>query len=257
MELSLQIATLSDMGRVRSRNEDAVHARPDAGVVVVADGMGGHPSGDVASRLAADEAVTSLTTPPEATTAEGSPPALGDRMAKAVRSADERVRDAAREAPEREGMGTTLTAMVADPHTARFAVGHVGDSRAYRLRDRELEQITRDDSWVQSQVEAGRLDPEAARTHPWSSVLSQALGLESPAEPSVVEGDLHDGDLFLLCSDGLSGLLAHHQLESIVVAHRGDALDELAERLVAEANERGGTDNVTVALLRVTSSSDG
>lgn len=254
MELSLDIAVLSDVGRVRSRNEDAVRARPEAGIVVVADGMGGHPSGDVASRLAADETVASLASTQDRSSDASSPLPLGDRMAKAVESADERVREAAREDAEREGMGTTLTALVADPDTASFAVGHVGDSRAYRLRDGSLEQLTRDDSWVQSQVEAGRLDPEAARTHPWSSVLSQALGLETPAEPSVVEGDLRDGDLFLLCSDGLSGLLAHDELEAVVVERRDALLAEVAERLVERANERGGTDNVTVALLRVRSS---
>lgn len=254
MEHSFEIATLSDVGRVRSRNEDAVRARPDAGIVVVADGMGGHPCGDLASRLAAEEIVAFLTSTGSPTADGSSPPPMGDRMAKAVESADGRVRDAARDDAEREGMGTTLTAMLADPDAARFAVGHVGDSRAYRLRDGHLEQLTRDDSWVQSQVEAGRLEPEAARTHPWSSVLSQALGLQSPAEPSVVEGQLRAGDLFLLCSDGLSGLVAHDELEAFVVEHAEVALEEVAEGLVALANERGGTDNVTVALLRVTPS---
>lgn len=260
MSFLLHLATRSDTGLVRARNEDAMACHPSRGILVVADGMGGHPAGDVASRLAAEAASRTLLTwdpaagflaptGPDAPGSSRSP--LGDRMAEAVTEANERILDDARRHPDRAGMGTTLTALLADRATGRWAIGHVGDSRAYRLADGVLHQITRDDSWVQEQVEAGVMTPERAREHPYANVLSRALGLDRQVEPTVYEDSLAPGDVFLLCTDGLSGMIDDPRIREILA----DGLDveRAADALVEAARKQGGRDNITVGLLAVTS----
>lgn len=249
--LKVSVATLSDVGRRRRRNEDAVGCNPEGGVLVVADGMGGHPAGDVASRLAVEEALESLRNGGDAGDDSTSSREGGDHMAEAVRSADRRIRREGLRNPDRAGMGTTLTALHLDVRRGSWHIGHVGDSRAYRFRDGVLDQLTRDDTWVQEQVEAGRIKPENARNHPWGSLLSQAVGLEEPAAPSVLEGDARPGDVFLLCSDGLLAHLEDDDLAEMLRDHADDDLDTTARALVDAANRRGGIDNITVGLLRV------
>ena len=250
MTVHLSFAIRTDTGRVRSRNEDAVQVDPAAAVLVVADGMGGHPAGDVASRLAAAEVARLLAT------SDNLGADAGAEMARAVRAADERVRLEGRTDPTRVGMGSTVTALHLDRDSGRFVIGHVGDSRAYRWRAGLLERLTRDDTWVQAQVDAGRLTEEQARRHPWSSVLSQAVGLEQPAEPNLVEGQARAGDLYLLCSDGLNAMLADEEVEEVLRQAGAGApqpdLERVAAALVAAANERGGVDNITVGLVAVT-----
>lgn len=253
--LKVSVSTLSDVGRRRTRNEDAVGSDEEGGLLVVADGMGGHPAGHVASRLAVEEALESLRNGSGASedgeTDPRSHEGRGDRMAEAVRSADRRIRSEGLRNPERAGMGTTLTVLRLDVDQGTWHIGHVGDSRAYRYRNGIMEQLTRDDTWVQSQVEAGRIKPEHARNHPWGSLLSQAVGLEEPATPSVLEGETGPGDVFLLCSDGLLAHLHDEELVEILEEHVDEGLDAAAGALVAAANERGGIDNITVGLLRV------
>ncbi|MGD2069931.1 MAG: protein phosphatase 2C domain-containing protein [Gemmatimonadota bacterium] len=254
MGLTPRVSTRTDVGCLRQRNEDAVVSAPERGILVVADGMGGHPSGDVASRVASEEALRVLLDwdPSEEDGSDESEEhgPLGRRMAEAVVRADLRVRKAVEEDPAKEGMGTTLTALFADVEHGRWGMGHVGDSRGYLLREGRLEQVTRDDSWVQEQVDAGMMTPDEARHHPWSSVLSQALGVEDLARPSVHQGRLRAGDVFLLCSDGLSGLVEDHELEEVLTGPDAGELDRAAEALVELARERGGPDNITVGLLR-------
>lgn len=246
-------AARSHVGRVRSRNEDAVAERPGHGLVVVADGMGGHPAGHVASRLAVDAMLAAWDADPhDEVSAE--PPEVegldaGERMMESVRFADRQIREEGHRHPDREGMGTTLTALQVDLHDGRWTVGHVGDSRAYLRRNGELRPVTRDHTWVQEQVEAGLLTPEQARVHPWANVLAQCLGVESPAEPEIHEGELRSGDVFLLCTDGLVAMLRDEEVEAILEARLPDGLAAAADGLVEAANERGGADNVTVALL--------
>lgn len=249
---TLLAAGLSDVGRVRNRNEDALALEPGQGLAVVADGMGGHPAGDVASRLAVETAVERLSGLPD-------PDGVwdddrGGRMREAVHASNDRILAEAETNPERRGMGTTLTALLVDPRAGRFLVGHVGDSRAYLYRAGALEQITRDDTWVQERIEAGDLPADVARTHPMGHMLTQALGTQPDVDVQVAAGDAPGGSLFLVCSDGLVGMLADHELEAILRDEEpadADALERTAERLVARANEEGGTDNITVALLRV------
>lgn len=253
--LKVSVSTLSDVGRRRQRNEDAIGSDEADGLLVVADGMGGHPAGHVASRLAVEEALESLRNGSRSRdgeeTSQRSRSAAGDRMAEAVRSADRRIRTEGLRDPERAGMGTTLTVLHLNTERGTWHIGHVGDSRAYRFRDGTLEQLTRDDTWVQSQVEAGRIKPENARNHPWGSLLSQAVGLEQPAEPSVLEGETGPGDVFLLCSDGLLAHLADPELADLLRDHLKRGLEDTARALVDAANRRGGIDNITVGLLRV------
>lgn len=249
---TLLAAGLSDVGRVRTRNEDALALEPDRGLAVVADGMGGHPAGHIASRIAADTAVERLS---DLLDTDGEwDDARGERMLEAVHAANDRILREAEAHPEQRGMGTTLTVLFADPRAGRFLVGHVGDSRAYVYRDGALEQITRDHTWVQERVEAGDIPPEVARTHPMGHMLTQALGTQPDVDVQVAEGDAPPGSLFLVCSDGLVGMLDDHEVEAILRDEEpadAEALERTAERLVADANKEGGTDNITVALLRV------
>lgn len=248
--IDLETAGRTHRGRVRSRNEDAWADRPDLGLVAVADGMGGHPAGDVASRLAIEtlvDVVESAASEPRERERETS----GGPMAEAVRRAHERILADGREHPSRRGMGTTLTALQVLDDAPRYRVGHVGDSRAYRFRDGELDPLTRDDTALQEEVDAGRLTREEARVHPMGHVLSQALGTTESPEPQVASGSPGPNDLFLLCSDGLTAVLSEDRIREILSEGAEEPLEAVADRLVDATLEGGAPDNVTVALLRI------
>jgi protein phosphatase len=241
----------TDIGLARRRNEDAVEVDGERGIAVVADGMGGHPAGDVASAVAASEVARRLGALYDgASDDEGSLGSLGVRMAEALRGAEDEVRRASLEDPNREGMGTTLTALMVDLRSGRAVLGHVGDSRGYRVRQGTLERLTHDHTWVQEQVDAGRLTAVQARRHPYASTLTQAVGVDPPTHPDIVELEAAPGDVFLLCSDGLTGMLPDERIEALVRRHAGN-LEELAISLVDAANLEGGADNITVAILAV------
>lgn len=259
------VVGLTDVGRTRTRNEDSFSVIPELGVAVVADGMGGHPGGDVASGIAARTAsevlrlgLPTCLEPPEG---EG-PPDLGRMVRQCVISAHEAIRSRALREPELEGMGTTLTLFVADPASDAFLVGHVGDSRAYRLRDGELTQLTRDDTWVQDRIDAGQIGADQAKRHPFSHMLTQCLGLEAPPVPHVVEGSVCVGDRFLLCTDGLMEMLEDEQIEEILNAHLAanglpGAEEPALRALIDAANDAGGHDNVTAVLFTIGPDSGG
>jgi protein phosphatase len=213
--------------------------------------MGGHPAGDVASAVAADEVARCLGAHIDrASTDGGSLGPLGVKMAEAVRGAENEVRRASLEDPNREGMGTTLTALMLDLRSRRAVLGHVGDSRGYRVRQGNLERLTHDHTWVQEQVDAGRLTAVQARRHPYASTLTQAVGVDPPTHPDILELEAEPGDVFLLCSDGLSGMVSDDRIEALVREHAPD-LEGLASSLVDAANREGGADNITVAILTV------
>ena len=261
MPHSFLIEGLSHIGRTRARNEDSMALEPDAAVVVVADGMGGHPGGDVASRVAADVAASTLTTllssaPEHRPDEHDTTGRLSRAMSRSVLAAHGAVRDRGRSEPGLNGMGTTLIGWVADADTGADAVGHVGDSRAYRLRRGVLERLTRDDTWVQERVDAHEFTPEEARRHPFGHMLTQCVGLDEPPTPHVGVGHVEDGDVYLLCTDGLVGMLEDAEIRRIVGANGADrpGADHpgaVARALVDAANERGGRDNITVALVVV------
>lgn len=228
-------AGLSDVGRQRDANEDSyVLAKP---VFAVADGMGGAQAGEVASRTAAE---VFQTPEPNGGTPE-------QQLTRLVREANRRIHDLSRRDATRRGMGTTLTAaMVAD---AGVTVGHVGDSRAYRLRGEELVQLTHDHSLVAELQRSGQLTAEAAEHHPQKSIITRALGPEPDVEVDAHTHAARDGDVYVLCSDGLTGMISDDELAAIM---RGSgSLEEAAADLVRAANQSGGKDNITVVLFRL------
>jgi protein phosphatase len=256
MTFELTLIGLSDQGRVRSRNEDSFRVRPDSGLAVVADGMGGHPAGAEASALAVETFVHHLL---EASVSDA--PILngdwGERMAESVEQAHHRLVEEGTRNPARRGMGTTLTALHVDRDSGHGTLVHVGDSRAYRLRDGRLTRLTRDHTWVQEQVEAGYIEPAFARMHPMAHVLTRVLGgMDAAPAPEVRTIGTRLGDLFLLCTDGLTTHLTDDIIHDILSAE-SDSTGALATSLVAAANDRGGTDNVTVVLLVVGETAEG
>lgn len=252
---------LSDVGRSRSRNEDSLSLLPELGVAVVADGMGGHPGGDVASRLAAEAAAEALSR--ELATGTGDGRARSEVMEAAMRhsvlAAHEAVRAEGEREPELRGMGTTITALAVDPESDTFVLGHVGDSRAYRYRHETLTQLTRDDTWVQERVDAEQLTLDQAKRHPFAHLLTQCVGLEDAPIPHVTIGSVQLGDVYLLCTDGLVGMLDDQELAQILAGAAGesgvgaapDRGREILRALVRAANEAGGLDNITAVLVTI------
>jgi serine/threonine protein phosphatase PrpC len=189
------------------------------------------------------------------------PEHLEAEMTKTVMTAHENIRTRGADEPELEGMGTTLTALIVDPVSDTYVIGHVGDSRAYRFRDGILEQLTRDDTWVQERVEKGDIAPDAVRKHPFGHLLTQCLGLVDPPTPQVLHGRVEVGDLYLLCSDGLVGMLEDSEIESILSANGSDQgatdMGGRVQALLDAANAAGGHDNITAALVRIDAPTDG
>lgn len=246
---ALDIAVLTDPGLVRRQNEDAVFANPHLGVAILADGMGGHCAGEVASRLAimqiADELESHLA--PKAPGMFGGTD-VGTVLRDAVQAGNAAIYRAATSQSPLSGMGTTLVAAVFCNN--RVAIAHVGDSRAYRLRGGELSALTRDHSLVQEQLDRGELTPEQARVSESRNLLTRALGVAECVDVDSHEFPALPGDLYLLCSDGLHDGLLDEDVRHALLA-RTDDLDALAARLVHVANARGGHDNVSVILVRV------
>ncbi len=230
------------MGVVRSGNEDAFLMVPDAGVFIVADGMGGHAAGEVASEMSVQivgRSLEKVVGRPDAEAAE--------TIRRGIVEANGAIFQRTLVEQDKRGMGTTVTAMVINGE--RYMIGQVGDSRAYLLRDGQLLQITKDHSYVQEQVDAGYLTPAQARTHPYSNVITRCVGANSDVAPDVYGGTLHGSDLFLLASDGLTGMLEDEDLLTILTSGRSPG--ELVDKLISEANRRGGLDNVTVIIVRI------
>ncbi|HEX2092135.1 MAG TPA: protein phosphatase 2C domain-containing protein [Longimicrobiaceae bacterium] len=245
MRIRWEAAGGSDIGRVRRGNEDAYLLDPRRGIFLVADGMGGHAAGEIASAIAREVVGTSLATQVDSG-AEGDE--LSQMMEASIHAAHDAITTYAARHRAARGMGTTLTACVVHPDGG-VRIGHVGDSRAYRLRGGVLQQLTRDHTWVQTEVDAGRLSPEAARTHPLSHIITRALGADSADTPDLLVGRLLPGDLLLLCTDGLTGKVEDAELERILAA--GLPLDERVAELIRAANLRGGDDNITAVLVEV------
>lgn len=235
-------AARTDVGVVRSGNEDSYLMASDRGLFIVADGMGGHAAGEVASEMA-----TRIV-------AEQFRPARGmnddELMAQlvgAIRSANEAIFQRTVTEVDKRGMGTTSTVLNLLPR--RYLIGQVGDSRAYILRGGVLSQLTKDHSYVQEQVDAGKLTPEEARVHPYANVITRCVGSSSDVIPDLYFGTLEAGDLLLLASDGLTGMLEDEDVRQIVMS--GLELEEMVDALIAGANHRGGLDNVTTILVRI------
>lgn len=232
-----EYASITDTGRQRRANEDALFAR--APVFVVADGMGGAQAGEVASSTVV------------AAFGEGLPDLTAEQaLIEVIRIANARIHEMSRADVHRAGMGTTVTAAHVGEHD--IAVAHVGDSRAYRWRDGELERLTEDHSLVEELRRQGKLTAEQAEEHPQRSIITRALGPEPDVVVDTASYRARAGDLYLLCSDGLTSMISEARVAEILAASApGEALESVARRLVAAANDAGGRDNITVVLFRV------
>ncbi|RKR91439.1 protein phosphatase [Micromonospora pisi] len=243
MTLKLRAAAVTDRGLIRSGNQDSVHT--GSWLVAVADGMGGMAAGDLASRIAI-ETIAPLDQP---TPDEDLVAVLRDALAEA----SARIRAAVEAEPTRQGMGTTLTALLFSAAGTGLALAHIGDSRAYLLRDGMFTQVTRDDTFVQLLVDQGVIDAEQARSHPRRAVVTQALQGE-PANPAYATATPVAGDRWLLCSDGLSNVVRSDSLAEAL--HSYPDRDACAKRLVDLALRAGGPDNITVVVADVVDEDD-
>jgi len=255
----MEFGARSDIGRVRTNNEDSLAISPEMNLFVVSDGMGGQASGEIASRLAVDtvlahcwESDSNLSPAFVGEHIEGISE-LSNRLASAVRLANEVIQHTAQEKATDGGMGATIVAVRCEGE--RMTIAHVGDSRAYRLRDDQLEQLTRDHSLVAEQVRYGEITEQEARSSELQNVLIRSLGVEPEVEVDVSEELLIEGDTILLCTDGLTHEVSDDQIESTLRNSR-DAQDA-ADQLVDLANRAGGRDNVTVVVVRPFSDAPG
>ena len=232
-------AAVTDRGRKRPSNEDAFGFSVEHGVYVVCDGMGGAAAGEIASSLAVDEMMRLLTG------RDAAHPLLDDAE-EAVACANAAIFMRAQTSQNLNGMGTTLVTLLVEDQSGWMI--NVGDSRGYRMRNSHLEQITLDHSLVEEQVRMGRMDPLEALRSPFKNVITRALGTQSSVTPDVFELETEPGDLFMLCSDGLTRELSDPLIESILKLDL--PLQEMCARLVAAANDAGGHDNITCLLVR-------
>jgi serine/threonine protein phosphatase PrpC len=245
----------TDVGRRRKINEDSFLVSPETSLYAVCDGMGGHNAGEVASRMAIEtissfverSAVEKEITWPWGLDANVSFDA--NRIKTAIRLANARVFQAADNREDLTGMGTTVVAALVSPDLV--TIGSAGDSRCYLVRDGELSQLTRDDSWVSAALGEGILNSGDVEHHPLRNVITKAVGARDTIDLDVVEHDLKPGDLLMLCSDGLHGMIGDQEIKRILVPVP-ESLEEASARLVDAANEAGGRDNVSVVLLRRT-----
>ena len=245
MTLRWHAAGASHVGRVRKGNEDSFLVDADRGVFLVADGMGGHAAGEIASAVATETVGGAL----QAGVDRGlQADALAQAMLESFRAADRAIHEHVALNPTTKGMGTTVTACVVCTD-GTYRLGQIGDSRAYLFRDRELVQVTTDHTWVQREVDEGRLTMAASRKHPFSHILTRALGAEPSDDPDLLTGQLLPGDLLLLCTDGLTGMLTDRMIAKVLPLDI--RLEDRVEQLIVQANQRGGRDNVTAVLVEI------
>ena len=235
----LRAAAATDVGLRRKVNEDRYALSPELGLYLVADGMGGHTAGQVASGLAAEAALRAVST------LEDAAASLSEKLRYAVASANRAIYSQAREKPELAGMGTTLVCLLGEGE--RMAIAHVGDSRAYRVRQGTIRQLTDDHSLVGDLLRRREISEDDARDHPHRHVLTRALGVRRTVEPDLAELSPVAGDVFLLCSDGLTNHVEDHEIAKAIA--EGDDLQETCDAFIDLANSRGGEDNTTVLLV--------
>jgi PPM family protein phosphatase len=256
---------ITDVGRKRKGNEDSLFVNADHKLFVVADGMGGHAAGEVASRIAVDainEFICLTAGDEEITWPFGLDENMsydGNRLKTAVRFANRKVLEATKERAEYEGMATTVAAVLVDGQAANLA--HVGDSRVYLFRrgagqaDGEdgtpsgLTQLTTDHSWVNEQIQSGVISADQARSHPLRNVVTRALGGKADLQVDMQVHDVEADDILLLCSDGLTTMIPDDEIARVIREQDGD-IEQAAQALVDAANSRGGEDNITVVLLK-------
>jgi protein phosphatase len=243
--MKYRVAGLSDVGRCRPTNQDQFLVDSRLGVYAVADGMGGHAAGEVASEIAIQALAESMRGD-DAKTRPRSVEDAASQLRIAINEGNRRILESVQSRAECRGMGTTLIALLLLQE--RAVIGHVGDSRAYLFRDGRLRLLTSDHSLVNEQVKQGRLTVEEAWRHPMRNIVTRVLGNQPEVEVDLVEEPVRDGDVFLLCSDGLNGMLSDGQIEQTLRERRQSPL-ELCRALVDLANSSGGEDNITAVVV--------
>jgi len=237
-------AARTDVGMIRSGNEDnfTVDATQARGIFIVADGMGGHAAGEVASEMAVQIVLDELRNVRDLDGED-----VVQLVASALKLANRQIHERTLTEVDKQGMGTTASVLVLSG--ARYLIGQVGDSRVYLLRAGKFAQLTKDHSYVQEQVDAGYLTPEQARYHPYSNVITRCVGAGSDVEPDIYRGEVKPGDVFLVASDGLTGMVDDRRLAQLLSS---PALPERkVQALISEANGRGGLDNITAIIVQV------
>ena len=238
----LKTFSITNIGKKRKTNQDFVYTSEQQvgnlpNLFLVADGMGGHNAGDYASQMTVETIVEKASV-----SGETEPRRI---LEEAITAANARVRQEARRLPELEGMGTTIVAAVCDG--ARLFVANVGDSRLYVENSREIVQITRDHSWVEEMVRRGDIPRNEARNNERKNIITRAVGAEEAVQADYFQVTLEEGDIVLMCTDGLTNMLEDEEIRMMLESSRD--IVEKAERLVWEANERGGSDNISVVLI--------
>lgn len=250
---ALQIVSLTDPGRVRGHNEDCVESRPEFGIVVLADGMGGYNAGEVASGMATSSITAGLAQVWTRDTLKNLDRDAAMALSQSVvqeqaAKANAAIYAAAQKDPHCAGMGTTLvTCLFYDDF---LTVAHVGDSRLYRMRNDVLEQLTRDHSLLQEQIDSGLISKEDARNSHNKNLVTRAVGIDPEVDAEVHSYDVQVDDIFLLCSDGLNDMIEDEEIQMTLIALRSN-LELTSQQLVQAANDAGGRDNVSVMLVRI------
>ena len=237
-------AAHTDVGLRRQNNEDSLFVDSDAGLFIVADGMGGHAAGEVASKIAVQTLAGQLGGLASGASDEN----VRTAMRSAIVEAGRIIYTQSHQVSEQAGMGTTVTALYLTGD-GRYVVGHIGDSRAYLLRDGRLERLTRDHSLVQEQLDQGLLTSERARGHPLNHILTRALGTVKHVSPDVYSGAYAAGDIYLLASDGLTDMLAESEIQEIL--SEAGSLEPGLAALIENANAAGGLDNITAVAAEI------
>jgi len=255
----MEISSRTDVGRMRGNNEDCCKVVPELNLAVLSDGMGGEAHGEVASQMAVEvvtEHCQEWVSNPEAPLISEARPDLADqtnRLISGILKANRKIFQTAKDNPTHRGMGATVVAVWVNEQ--RMSLAHVGDSRAYLLRSGELQQLTADHSLVAEQVRRGIITQEQADTSENASVLLRALGIEEQVQVDADEHLLMEGDIVLVCSDGLTRMVTEPEIASTLLTHTG--AQSAADRLIELANDYGGADNITVVLMRMPASPDG
>ncbi|TXF09950.1 Stp1/IreP family PP2C-type Ser/Thr phosphatase [Pelomicrobium methylotrophicum] len=247
------MVSVTDAGMVRTHNEDSVGTLPEQGIAILADGMGGYNAGEVASGIAVSLISAELSQAlaqrdPAAIDPESGRPLAEIMLRDEIRRANASVYQAAQSQPQYAGMGTTLVVTLFFDN--RVAIGHIGDSRTYRLRGEQLTQITKDHSLLQEQIDSGMISREEARRSCHKNLVTRALGIDPEVEPEIHVHDVQSEDIYLLCSDGLNDMVEDEEIRLTLLALRSN-LPLAAHQLVQMANDNGGRDNVSVILIRV------
>jgi PPM family protein phosphatase len=255
MDLSgaLEIASCTDSGMVRSHNEDSIASDGGKGLVVLADGMGGYNAGEVASGMATTVLVTELQQQleqkePYEIDEQNALPIAQKLLREQIAKANTSIYQAAQSQPQYAGMGTTL--VVALFYDNKMTVAHIGDSRLYRLRSNEFQQVTKDHSLLQEQIDSGMITPQQAKQSQNKNLVTRALGIDPTVDAEIHDYDTQAGDIYLLCSDGLCDMVSDEDI-GMALQTLGANLRLCAQQLVQMANDNGGRDNVSVILVRV------